>query len=358
MKVTLIKIFIMRKHHHKLKLLLLIIILLFSSCFNSDSEKQKHHKTETRVDRLQSPNYDGNNTTEKLLKNDNNENYENVIIRSIDIPKEIISDNNHKKLFEQNNKEKDKETSTNNNKHQAELDNEEKLGEKEKRIIALKTRWQENPSYRIRLAVLGDSLGDGIWGSIYHKLRSNKRIKIYKKVLTGGRLTGLNWLRKVKYFLRKHDIDIAIIVIGGNDGQKLLRRGKPRLSYKTEEWKKVYIQRVTNFMKLLHKKKILTFWIGLPSTRKNVIKDQFNMLNGFYKNSAISFTSVRFLPTRHLTVNKKDEYATYLRDASGKKIRWRANDGVHFTRYGYDKLADYILEKIYEDIPFIKSENL
>jgi len=104
---------------------------------------------------------------------------------------------------------------------------------------------------------------------------------------------------------------------------------------------------------LLNARNVPTYWVGLPTVRRENLKEQIVMLNRFYEESAPLFATVRFLPTRPITVNEKGEYSAYLK-VEGRQKKVRANDGVHFTVHGYNILSDYILRNIFNDFPFLK----
>ncbi|HID99535.1 MAG TPA: DUF459 domain-containing protein [Thiotrichaceae bacterium] len=214
----------------------------------------------------------------------------------------------------------------------------------------------DDKAANLTIAIIGDSQAYGIWAAIYRELRQNKDFTVIRETRTASGLAALDWRDKVKGLLDKQRVHIALIVMGANDGQVLIRKGKPRLAYKSPSWKTAYVQRVKNLMGLLEDRNILTFWIGLPAVRRESMKEQVTMLNGFYEKTAASFAAVRFLPIWHLTVNEGGKYSAYGLDVTGRKRLLRANDGVHFTTKGYDVLTRYILESLYQDFPFIKSE--
>ncbi|RKZ85302.1 MAG: hypothetical protein DRR19_16595 [Candidatus Parabeggiatoa sp. nov. 1] len=206
----------------------------------------------------------------------------------------------------------------------------------------------------ITIAVIGDSLADGIWGAIYRELRHNKQITVLRETVTSSGLTAFKWQNKVEQLLNQQRFHIAVILMGTNDGQSLLlSNSKQRLSYNSEQWKTVYVQRVNQLMGLLEANKIPTYWVGLPAVRRHNMVDQVLMLNRFYQESAASFAAMRYLPIWHLTVNNKGKYSAYGLDKSGRKRLLRAADGVHFSKRGYELLAHYILKHIYEDLPVL-----
>lgn len=217
----------------------------------------------------------------------------------------------------------------------------------------LKTRLDDKSSQNITIAVIGDSLADGIWAAIYRKLRKFKQFTIHNESVTSGGLAASDWQPKIEKLLKKHRVHFAIVILGTNDGRVIFQEGKRRIPYKSELWKEAYMQRIHNLMRLLNARNVPTYWVGLPTVRRENLKEQIVMLNRFYEKSAPLFATVRFLPTRPITVNEKGEYSAYLK-VEGRQKKVRANDGVHFTVHGYNILSDYILRNIFNDFPFLK----
>ena len=50
-----------------------------------------------------------------------------------------------------------------------------------------------------------------------------------------------------------------------------------------------------------------------------------------------------YVPLRDETVDDKGEYSAFGRNLSGRKFRWRRDDGVHFTPSGYEVLGHYLM---------------
>jgi hypothetical protein len=208
----------------------------------------------------------------------------------------------------------------------------------------------------ISIAVIGDSLADGIWGGVYRLLRKDQRFKVYRETVTASGLVRYDWINRVNKLLQQKDIDIAIVLMGTNDGQAL-SEGKQRYSYQSEGWKTAYTQRVHQLMNLLAEHHVATFWVGLPTMRRDSLGKQAVMLNQLYQERAGNFEKIHFLSTTQLTAGEKGGYSAYLVDSSGRKKLLRTNDGVHFTMSGYDLLARYIIENVYRNVPALQKES-
>lgn len=195
------------------------------------------------------------------------------------------------------------------------------------------------------IAVIGDSLADGVWAGLYRAFHKDKHTKVIRETQNSSGLTAYDWQSRAARLLTKKPIDTAVIMMGANDGQALLRHGKPRLSYRSEGWEEAYRERVEALMQLFEDKKMTAIWVGLPIMRSEDRKQEALLFNRIYQTAAARFEYVHFVPTWELTANDEGQYAAYaVLDDSGKKRLMRANDGVHFTDRGYSLLAQQVLK--------------
>lgn len=202
------------------------------------------------------------------------------------------------------------------------------------------------------VAVFGDSLAEGIWGSLYRALERDPRVQILKRAQhsTGfSRPDYYNWEENLAKFLEEDDIDLAVFSVGFNDVQSLYypEGGNPRFG--TDAWVAEYRNRVEEAMGLLQARGIPTYWVGLPVTRSESFAENIARLNEIYRAEAGEF-GVRFVPTWEITVDENGNYSAYLPDSDGRVRNMRANDGIHFTTRGYDVLSRAVLSVIRQEI--------
>jgi hypothetical protein len=195
------------------------------------------------------------------------------------------------------------------------------------------------------ILIIGDSLADGIWSGVYRQLRSDKNVKVLKETQNSVGLIKHDWHKHIKNIIEHKNADTIIISVGANDGQALLQADRKRLAYKTKQWKEAYIGRVNDLMNLMHTHNINAIWVGLPIMRTEIMQKQAQFFNNIYAKSAVD-NAITFLPIWNLTADNKGKYRSHSADSSGKKKLLRANDGVHFTGYGYSVIAKYILSNL------------
>lgn len=216
---------------------------------------------------------------------------------------------------------------------------------------------ESNDSHqRFTIIVLGDSLGDGLYAGLHNKFRKDKRIKLLRFSKVGSGLFSLNmqsWQAKLERIIDQHQPDVAVVMTGGNDPQPILYDGRKREAFKSEEWRTLYVDRVGEYMQSLVDHNLTTFWVGLPVMRKADYDGDIQLLDKIYQESAAQY-GVTFIPTRDLTTDEEGQYNAYRIDSNGRRIRWRANDGMHFTLRGYEILAQVVLETIQEKTPYFE----
>lgn len=204
----------------------------------------------------------------------------------------------------------------------------------------------------ITVAVFGDSLAEGIWGSLYRALERDHRFRILKRARhsTGfSRPDYYNWEDNLAQFLSQDEIDIAVFSVGFNDVQSLYypEGGNPRFG--TDAWSNEYSNRVEAAMDMLIANDVPTFWMGLPITRSESFADSIASLNAIYRQEAEG-TNIRFISTWEVSTNAEGVYSAYLPDSDGRERNVRANDGIHFTTRGYDRLMQHLLGVMRQEI--------
>jgi hypothetical protein len=88
-------------------------------------------------------------------------------------------------------------------------------------------------------------------------------------------------------------------------------------------------------------------WIGLPVTRDEEQTGRYDTINAIVQSEAAKRPGrVSYLDTYFFFAGDDGGYAQYLADDSGKLVRMRADDGVHFERPAGDLIAREILRRL------------
>jgi hypothetical protein len=74
-------------------------------------------------------------------------------------------------------------------------------------------------------------------------------------------------------------------------------------------------------------------------------------MNAIYKSAAGSNDRVAYLSSRALTVGEKGQYVAFKRDQRNRRRRFRHDDGIHFSDFGYDLVAQHVIKIAGENWP-------
>lgn len=208
----------------------------------------------------------------------------------------------------------------------------------------------------IRVACIGDSMIDGVWGGL---LRLVTKEPCLKSRMNLGRFgengTGLtrsdryNWAEEAAKIVAEFKPNLVLVSLGLNDRQGVVdAKTKARTVFGDPGWNAAYEAAVTDFLRSASATKAGLLWLGIPAMRDAVAQADAKEKNRIYSHiiSGLGDKKVVFVdPWRQAGAND-DAFTAYGSDANGSKIQLRTPDGIHFTAAGYDLIAAYLLPKI------------
>ena len=203
----------------------------------------------------------------------------------------------------------------------------------------------DNNPPAMTIGVFGDSLGAGVWSGLYAVLKKHPEDKLIQYAKVGAGLTRPDYFTWFTEFTQKLDEDhvtVAVIMFGANDQQSLRDENQKGFVFPMDGWKRNYTGRVDAILAELNKRKIKTIWIGIPILRKEELNKGADFLNGIFQESSQK-AGTTFLPLIDDFKRPDGGFASHLPDSAGHLKQVRADDGVHFTPWGYQLVA----EKVY-----------
>ena len=217
------------------------------------------------------------------------------------------------------------------------------------------TPFPQNDRYRV--AVFGDSLGDGVWQGLYAAFKADGNVDVFKRSRGGTGFTRKsrnNPATRAKSVVKNDGVHIAVVMVGVNDLQSLRKDGK-RYKMGTDEWRDIYGERVDQFIKDMKSSRVAIYWVGLPIMRKAKHNQDMQILNEVYREKAF-VNGIKFVDTWNGFADQFGRFSPYGPDLTGQVRRLRAPDGVHFTGKGYRKLAHFVEREIRGDIKLARAE--
>jgi hypothetical protein len=209
----------------------------------------------------------------------------------------------------------------------------------------------------LRIWLAGDSLAIVPAESILREIAENRAVRPVGEI--EGRLsTGLerpdvfNWFTRVREVLREEKPRALVVMFGGNDDHGYmtgLPEGVSINSFGSQAWREEYRRRVATIMSAASRNGAYVVWIGLPITKDAEQTRRYDTINAIVQSEAAKRPGrATYLDTYFSFAGKDGGYAQYVEDASGRLVKMRADDGVHFERAAGDLIADEVLERLRE----------
>lgn len=209
--------------------------------------------------------------------------------------------------------------------------------------------WAKDEPSRVTIAVVGDSLADGIWGGLYRKLYRDKRFNVYRGAKNSVGFCGGDLLDALDRAFEAGPVDAVVMMIGANDRRGIYAAdGKLAAAYKSPKWPAAYRAKVDQFIDSASARSVPLIWVLLPVMRDEGADADGQQINAIVGEAAEARPLVTTIPTRPLTADQDGKYAAYLKDARSQQRLVRDTDGVHFTDYGYEMIADRVLARLNE----------
>ena len=159
-----------------------------------------------------------------------------------------------------------------------------------------------------------------------------------------------NWQDEAAKLLNgPQHIDAAIMFLGTDDHQPI-RTASGYVKPDTAQWTQIYQARVTALMALFAAKKVPLIWVGLPIVRGPRMATAYLSFNDIYK-AAAAKSGATYVDLWDGFENDKGNYDAIGPDAQGNRALLRKSDGIHFTREGANKAAQFLqasLDAIYQ----------
>lgn len=207
---------------------------------------------------------------------------------------------------------------------------------------------------RSKVAFVGDSTSDGLWGGFSSLVPRNPCLKggfdlgRFAKNSTGlTRPDKFNWPDEVKRIGDKDKPALFVMSLGLNDRQSVVVGGRVTLET-SPDYPAKYKERVAAVLKSAAASGASLLWIGLPAMRDAAPDRDAREKNKMFAEAIAEFgnPTLQYVDPWRLNPAGEDKFASYGPDQSGKIIQIRASDGEHFTPAGEMLVAAYLLPKM------------
>lgn len=215
------------------------------------------------------------------------------------------------------------------------------------------------PNDTYQLAVVGDSLADGMQGGLNDALRGDVRVQIARKVEQVSGLMRSDFeeeMRGLEEALQRDPPHIVVIMVGAYDRVSLKGAGNSRrIAIGSPEWKQEYARRVDRVMKTLKRRNIAVYWVGLPIFRRWDANEDVQAMNEVVR-ERVYLNGQKYIDAYAGFVDEDGSYSAHGPDLSGKMRLLRDGDGIHFTDMGNRKLAHFVERELKRDLAQARNE--
>jgi len=200
----------------------------------------------------------------------------------------------------------------------------------------------------LRVLVAGDSVGEDLGIGLERKLSGNPRVDVFSaaRQSTGlARPDYFNWPAALKLDIGRFHPDVVVCMFGANDNQSFIVEGHV-FRFGTREWSLAYQSRIATMMSIAQQSGAHVVWVGQPIMGSASRTNDMRRLNYFAKAQIKLHPDVLYVDSWHLFVDASGAYSAYLANSKGQQVLVRAQDGVHLTVAGDDRLAYFVVAQM------------
>lgn len=208
-----------------------------------------------------------------------------------------------------------------------------------------------------RVLILGDSMAATDFGRALEKQldrRPDVTVARRGKSSTGlARPDYFDWMAESARRVKKHDPDLVVVIIGGNDGQDLQKlpkaKGPKRVFWKSDKWPAAYADRVTDFCMSMLTDYRRVVWLELPVMDHRRLEKKLELIRRVQREALAKLEPrVHYVATRDHFLSEKGRLLRKVKAPGYKRPQQlRQEDGIHFTvpggRYFADRVAKDVL---------------
>lgn len=209
----------------------------------------------------------------------------------------------------------------------------------------------KNPNAQVVL-VLGDVQAQGVGVGLQMAFADEPSIVVVSKTRATAGLTRdgeSEWGKHAQKILAENKADFIVTSIGINDWQSIAQPGAKPLEPGSEEWNRVYGERLDRYVAQLKATGKPFWWIGHPPTadpelgptRRAAYSGFLSSLNDLIR-PRVQAAGGTFVDIWTAFTDEDGRYTQTGPDLDGQVKRLRASDGILFTRAGQRKIAFFV----------------
>jgi hypothetical protein len=195
----------------------------------------------------------------------------------------------------------------------------------------------------LRLWIGGDSLA-GTLGPSLGTIAGNTGVvqAVFDSRVSSGLADPgfFNWPPHVTVSMATLNPEIVVFIIGTNDW--MFPQAQPTDASGAPAWKARYAALVAQMLDILAGQNRFVYWVGGPTIRDPAIDAGVRQINDVARSVVNQRQDAVYVDAYQLFGDSQGHYSATLPALNGKPILMRADDGIHFTPDGGDRLAHAI----------------
>jgi uncharacterized protein len=197
------------------------------------------------------------------------------------------------------------------------------------------------PSNKLRVAVIGDSLSQGLGAAIERWMNPS----VVRVLSLGRQSTGLsredyfNWEAGMRQIVEEFRPDLVFVLLGSNDAQAQISRDGTSIPVGSVRWLEGYSERAANLLGEATRAGTHVVWVGIPIVEQRRHWDFYRRVNDIYRDTASADPLGTYVDAWTPFEGRDGGYTAFVRNDRGDLVEVRTTDGVHFTQTGYSFLA-------------------
>lgn len=206
---------------------------------------------------------------------------------------------------------------------------------------------------RLNLLFCGDSLAQGMFLSLNAQLRRREALRVINGTLHATGVTRgdeHDWPTVSRDLVARHRPNLTFFWVGANDFRPLVvRETRSRHAFGTQAFADGYARRVNEMVSHAVQAGSRAVWFGLPNVRDAQFANAVRQLNEIQQNAAVAAGAV-WIPTWDATSDPNGRFKSSVSLERGAR-GFRAEDGVHFTDWGYRRIAALFFDEVENIFP-------
>jgi uncharacterized protein len=207
-----------------------------------------------------------------------------------------------------------------------------------------------------KLQAYGDPFADGLLAGLNESFAGDTRLQMSRKHRTLNGVARPDFDDEMRAEENSTEtVHIGVVMIGFWDRMHMRLSARDRVVFGTSEWREEYGKRVDRMIKMLKRRNVAVYWVGLPIMRRYEVNEAALAINDIVREKAY-LNGIKFIDIQAHFADEAGNYAPYGPDVAGKQRLLREADGALFTPAGNRKLALYVEQEIKRDLNQAKNE--